>query len=395
MEEKDSIEATFSEESYDHLLDKGEEDFDDFTQTDLERLPELGYDEKQVQDAVDKLSPVDRAKFLELKKHYQHQYRLQGYITPVREVVQDALDTRYPGLPGAQSPAVLQERERLAQQELVQKAGISVEGASAGDHEEPELKPDLDISKLSLYPAKTITDVIDLTLDEDQNLYIKVEPNQSFHHVLTCREEGMDDLFTSETNKVEEISIHSDEEDPFTAEVATKLLRRMAQNKKEAASLQEEAADLLEEEMLPLEEAKEIFKSGIEENTKMTKVSEWLFDDCKNISEFHLILALGYRVKEQAKAQRVVMVDKVPRPVTYKKVAEIFKVNANTLMNNLNLAVDFHNRRLTRSDKRRSELDKELEGESPPRASKTPRTDTERGEPVEMIKIKQEPEADQ
>ena len=205
----------------------------------------------------------------------------------------------------------------------------------------------------------------------------------------------MDDLFTSETNKVEEISIHSDEEDPFTAEVAAKLLRKMAQNKKEAASLQEEAADLLEEEMLPLEEVKEIFKSGIEGNTKTTKVSEWLFDDCKNISEFHLILALGYRVKEQAKAQRAVMVDKVPRPVTYKKVAEIFEINANTLMNNLNLAVDFHNRRLTRSDKRRSELDKELEEESPPRASKTPRTDTERGEPVEMIKIKQEPEADQ
>ena len=140
---------------------------------------------------------------------------------------------------------------------------------------------------------------------------------------------------------------YSDEEDPFTAEVAAKLLRKMAQNKKEAASLQEEAADLLEEEMLPLEEAKEIFKSGIEGNTKTTKVSEWLFDDCKNISEFHLILALGYRVKEQAKAQRAVMADKVPRSATYKKVAEIFEVKANTLMNNLNLAVDFHNRRLT------------------------------------------------
>ena len=101
-----------------------------------------------------------------------------------------------------------------------------------------------------MYPAKTIAEVIDLTLDEDKNLYIKVEPNQSFHQVLTCREEGVDDLFTDESNKVEEISIHSDEEDPFTAEVAAKLLRKMARNKKEAASLQEEAADLLEEEML-------------------------------------------------------------------------------------------------------------------------------------------------
>ena len=266
MAEGDSAEATFSEESYDHLLDEGEEDYNDFSPTDLEKLPELGYNEEQLQAAVDQLSPADRAKYFELKKHYQHQYRLQGYITPIREVVRDALDARYPGLPGAQSPAVLQERERLLQQELARKSGMAMPGASTEGLEEPEFKPDLDIGKLSLYPAKTIAECIDLTLDEDKNLYIKVEPNQSFHQVLTCREEGVDELFTDETNKVEEISIDSDEEDPFTAEVAAKLLRKMARNKKEAASLQEEAANLLEEEMLPLEEAKEIFKSSIEGN---------------------------------------------------------------------------------------------------------------------------------
>ena len=250
-------------------------------------------------------------------------------------------------------------------------------GAGTENLEEPEFKPDLGIGKLSLYPAKTIAECIDLTLDEDKNLYIKVEPNQSFHEVLTCREEGVDELFADETNKVEEISIHSDEEDPFTADVAAKLLRKMARNKKEAASLQEEAANLLEEEMLPLEEAKEIFKSGVEGNCKSTRISEWLFDECRNISEFHLILALGFRVKEQAKAQRAVMADKVPRPVTYREIAEIFEVIPNTLMNNLNLAVDFHNRRLTRSDKRRSEIDKGLLEESLPRASKTPRKESE------------------
>ena len=42
----------------------------------------------------------------------------------------------------------------------------------------------------------------------------------------------------------------------------------MAKNKKEAAELQEEAANLLQEETLPLEEAKEVFKSGIENNKK-------------------------------------------------------------------------------------------------------------------------------
>ena len=353
MEGEGSVEIAFSEESYEHVLDEGEKDFDDFSQTDLERIPELGYDEKQVQDAVDKILSADRAKFLELKRHYQHQYRLQGYITPVREVVRDALDKRYPGLPGAQSPAVLQEREHLAKQEQIQKAEELAEGASTEfPDEKPEFKPDVDISKLSLYPARTIADVIDLMLDHDSNLYIKVEPNQSFHRVLTCKEEGLDDLFTNETmGPVEEISIHSDDEDPFTGKVAARLLKKMAKNKKEAASLQEEAADLLEDKLLPLEEAKEVFKSAVEGNQKTTRISEWLFDECRSISEFHLILALGFRVKEEAKAQRAVQADKVPRPITYKKIAETFEINANTLMNNLNLAVDLHNRRLTRSDK--------------------------------------------
>ena len=40
-----------------------------------------------------------------------------------------------------------------------------------------EIKQEPDISELSLYPGKTIKDVIDLTTDEDKNIYIK-SPNQ-------------------------------------------------------------------------------------------------------------------------------------------------------------------------------------------------------------------------
>ena len=60
------------------------------------------------------------------------------------------------------------------------------------------------------------------------------------------------------------------------------------------------------------------------------------------------MLALGYRVREEAKAQRAVLADKVPRPVTFRKIIEVFEVKANTLMNTYNLAVDFHNCRVTR-----------------------------------------------
>ena len=102
---------------------------------------------------------------------------------------------------------------------------------------------------------------------------------------------------------MEAISIYSLEgEDPFTGEVTAKLLRKMAKNKREVSELQEEVANLLEEETLPLEEAKEVFKSGVMGNAKSTAVSDWLFNDCASISDFHLILALGYRVREEARA---------------------------------------------------------------------------------------------
>ena len=117
---------------------------------------------------------------------------------------------------------------------------------------------------------------------------------------------------------------------------------------------------------------KRSFKSCIEGNKKSTRISERLFEECRSISEFHLILALGYRVKEQAKAQRAVQADKVPRPETYKKIAEMFEVKPNTLMNSLNLAVDFHNRRMTRSDKRRSELDRGTRGRISSQSIKNP-----------------------
>ena len=84
--------------------------------------------------------------------------------------------------------------------------------------------------------------------------------------------------------------------------MASKLLRKLAKNKREGSELPEEAANLLEEETLSLDQAKEIFKSGVMGNAKSTTISERLFNDCSSINDFHLILALGYRVREEARA---------------------------------------------------------------------------------------------
>ena len=60
---------------------------------------------------------------------------------------------------------------------------------------------------------------------------------------------------------------------------AAEALRRLAKNKRELVSLMEEAGDLLEENLIPLDEAKKVFKSGIDSNANSTPVSEKLFGE--------------------------------------------------------------------------------------------------------------------
>ena len=375
--------GVFFEQTFAHILEEGEPDYDDYTEIDLEHLPELGYTDEEVELEVRKMTPAEHAHFGELRRHYELQYRMQGNIKPLREVVQEVLEERYPVLPGSQSDRVCLERERLhdlyVQSEEVENenlTGATQQGERSTPILKQEYKTEINFSHLSLYLAKTISETIDLTMDADQNLYIKVELNQTFHNVLTHEGEDMDGMFNKDaSDEVEAISIYSSEcEDPFTGEVAAKLLRKLAKNKREASELQEEVANLLEEETLPLEEAKEVFKSGVMGNTKSTAVSEWLFNDCASISDFHLILALGYRVREEARAYQAVQSDRVGKPLPFKEIVQIFEVKQNTIINNLNQAVEWHNRRATRSDSKRRQEEESSSQDFPHCGPKIART---------------------
>ena len=362
----------FSEEYFTHVLSEGEEDYDDYTEQDLLEHPELAYTDKQVQQEEQKLSAQEKQVFQELQVHHLLQYRTQGYMTPMMDVVKQAVHERYPGLPGSTSATISAGQKQLYSefQEQKKKGKTSDTGIDLSIVKQ-EIKQELDISELSLYPGKTIKDVIDLTTDEDKNIYIKVQTNQMLHDVLTYGGEEEDDIFCAE-EKVEEISIgSSDEDDPFVSRKAAEVLRKMARNKRDLVKLMEEAGDLLEEDLLPLEEAKEVFKSGIDSNTKSTPVSEKLFEECKSIDEFHLILALGYRMKEEAKAMRAIKKDRAYKVQTFYRLAEFFKVKKNTIINNLNQAVEFHGRRKERCD---SFKQREMEEDSPTKAAKVPKS---------------------
>ena len=114
--EPESIEMTeecFSEEHFTPVLSSDEEDYDDYTDKDVEEFPELDYNEEQLQEAVSKLSKPDYKQYVQLRDQYLQQYRVTGRIQTFSDLVRSSLKDRYPGIPGSELKAVLELRIQL------------------------------------------------------------------------------------------------------------------------------------------------------------------------------------------------------------------------------------------------------------------------------------------
>ena len=81
--ESESIEMAkgqFSEEHFTPILSSDEEDYDDYTDKDVEEFPELDYIDEQLHEAMSKLSKPDYEQYVQLRDQYLHQYRVTGRI---------------------------------------------------------------------------------------------------------------------------------------------------------------------------------------------------------------------------------------------------------------------------------------------------------------------------
>ena len=72
-EEPESVEMAqgqFSEKHFTPVLSSGEEDYDDYTEKDVEEFPELDYSDEQLQEAVSKLGKPDNEQYVQLRDQY-------------------------------------------------------------------------------------------------------------------------------------------------------------------------------------------------------------------------------------------------------------------------------------------------------------------------------------
>ena len=72
-QETENVEMTegrFSEEHFTPILSSDEEDYDDYTEKDVEEFPELDFTDEQLNQAVSKLSKPDYEQYVQLRDQY-------------------------------------------------------------------------------------------------------------------------------------------------------------------------------------------------------------------------------------------------------------------------------------------------------------------------------------
>ena len=232
-ESPEMTEGRFSEEHFTPILSSDEEDYDDYTEEDAEKFPELDFTDDQLQEAVSRLSKPNYEQYVQLREQYLKQYQVTGRIQTFSDLVRSFFKDRYPGIPGADVKTVLELRSQLEFEfKQKRKEGEKLKDKGETVTQDTEVvvpakhtKKELGVEKLTPFLAQTIKECIDISVEPDDSLLIKVRPNVPLHQALTEDELDLHAFFgEDESDAVSEYSLISKEEDPCTPAAAKDLL---------------------------------------------------------------------------------------------------------------------------------------------------------------------------
>ena len=177
---------------------------------------------------------------------------MTGRIQTFSDLVRSSLKDKFPGIPGSEVKAVLELRTQLEfefKQRRKEGETLKDKGEIVTEDTEVEVpvkrsKKEQGVEKLTPFLAQTIKECIDISVEPDESLLIKIRPNVPLHQALTEDELDLHAFFgEEESDGVSEYSLISkEEEDPFTPAAAKELLYTLAENNKQQAKLQEDAA---------------------------------------------------------------------------------------------------------------------------------------------------------
>ena len=126
--------------------------------------------------------------------------------------------------------------------------------------------------------------------------------------------------------------------------------------------MQEDAAKLLGRGGIPQEAAQEVFKQALGVKRKSTAISEELYDNCADETEFHLIICMGVGVLDEARAWKMRKKLKPKKeefkdlnPRSFRDLSVQFGLAPTTVNLNYNEAMKYHQLRKCKKSKKTDE----------------------------------------
>ena len=114
--EQPVVKDVFDLQTFEPLLKEGEEYYDDFSEMDRERNPELFMTDEEVDKIFKNMTEGEKKQFLALKDFHLKDYLKQGRITPLSELIRAIMKENKPNIPSSSKEQQEALRDRLLQE---------------------------------------------------------------------------------------------------------------------------------------------------------------------------------------------------------------------------------------------------------------------------------------
>ena len=315
-------ETGFNPETYTHVLPEGQEDFEDFTEMDLQQNPELGYTDEQVEAEVEKMTEEERSLYSQIKDFTDTFYQQHGYIIPLGDIVRLYMTGRYPEIPTSTAEEQDQLREELLHE--VRKW----EAAEEADVMEVPPQKIWRVQK-ELVPQK----IIDITGEDDPDklTVITILPGKNPYDQIDAEEDAHEYMVGDETKS----EIHPDDDAADDLSVITldsykdldsekvrEIWKGMAEVKEKERDYYNQLAGMVDE-MTP-NDIYATVQVTPRPGTTLPQCAEDLLEELGNEETFRRILAVGYMAWEKFEKNRTKRAEVPYKPSTIREVAKKF-----------------------------------------------------------------------
>ena len=311
-------ETGFNPETYTHVLPEGQEDFQDFTEVDLQQNPELGYTDAQVEAEVEKMTEEEKSLYLQIKDFTDTFYRQHGYIIPLGDIVRLYMTGRYPEIPTSTAEEQDQLREEVRKREAAEEADVMEVPPRKIRRVQKELVPQkiIDITGeddphkptvITILPGKNPYDQIDA--EEDVHEYMVGDETKSEIHP---DDDAADDLSVITLDSYKDLD----------SEKVREIWKGMAEVKEKERDYYNQLASMVDE-MTP-NNIYATVQVTPRPGTTLPQCAEDLLEELGNEETFRRILAVGYMAWEKFEKNRTKRAEVSYKPSTIREVAKKF-----------------------------------------------------------------------